>query len=399
MDNAMRLTDGLIILAGAILLYSCTQTSPLHDNDGVTAGPDTAWSHIFGGADPDFGLALTGTADGGFVIAGQNALYTLWMAKLSSAGSVEWATTPISQWESGAHDIHELPGGGYIITGGIGGSGGPYDMLLLKTDALGNARFLRSFGEGSFDMGYAVARTPEGGYIIAGATESFGTGGRDAWLVRTDADGNQIWNLPLGQSDDDEISCLKVTSDSGFVVSGYIANSQGSGDKSFWMFKTGATGLMQWNCTYYPGPELKAWGLLQTAEGGYLLGGTYGFQIGVPGGSAHLKLIKTDAMGNEEWVQVYAASSQLVGGALAACQDGGYLITGQVQNLGNGNDLILMKVDSQGILLWQTVLGGSGEDRGTGVVDSPGGISVSGFTTPIGGTANFWVMGMEETND
>jgi hypothetical protein len=397
MSKIMRLTDGLIIFAGVVFLSSCTRTSPLNNNGEIVAGPDTSWSHIFSGADTDFGLALSSTADGGYVIAGQNTQFTVWITKLSSSGIVEWSGTPIPLWECGAHDIHELPGGGYIITGGIGGSGGPYDMMLLKTDALGNPRFLRSYGEGSFDMGYAVARTPEGGFIIAGATESFGSGGRDAWLVKTDAEGNQIWNLPLGQSNDDEVTCLRVTSDSGLVVAGYTADSQVPGEKSYWMFKAGVTGLMQWIHTYYPGPELEVWGLLQTTEGGYLLGGTYGFQIGVPGGTAHLKLIKTDAMGNEEWIKVYAAGSQLVGGALAACQDGGFLISGQVLNLQSGNDLILMKIDSQGNLLWQTVLGSEGEDCGTGVAESTSGCAVSGFTTPIGGTASFWVMGMEET--
>jgi hypothetical protein len=232
--------------------------------------------------------------------------------------------------------------------------------------------------------------------MIAGATESFGTGGRDAWLVKTDSAGNQLWNLPLGSSQDDELTCLKITADNGLVAAGYVSDSQVAGERSYWMFKISSAGLIQWIHTYYPGPELDAFGLLQTSEGGYLLGGTYGFQIGVPGGSAHLKLIKTDAMGNEEWVRVYAAGSQLVGGALAACPEGGYLIAGQVLNLQSGNDLFLMKVDNQGNLLWESAWGSEGEDCGTGVVASPSGCAVSGFTAPSGESPYFWVMGMEE---
>lgn len=394
----MRISVCLAVLACTLLLASCTQNSNIINSNILPPAPDTSWSRTFSGADLDFGCALAHTSDGGFVIAGRNSYYRLWMTKLSESGAIEWQAGPLFDWEAGANDIHQTSDGGYVITGGIGGAGGLDDVLLTKVDAAGTARWMHNYGLTSLDVGYDVE--PLGsGYLVAGSTESYGAGGRDGWLVRTDDNGDVIWNFPWGDAGDDEITRLLVLSDSGFVAGGELASVQfGQVSQALWLFKADSTGLFQWTRTYSPSPEVHCFGLQPATEGGFLLGGTCGYQIGVPGGNAYIRLIRTDAQGNEMWNKTFSMGSEItVGKDLAACEDGGYLIAGYGLNGNNGNDLFLMKVNAQGDLLWETIMGGNGDDRGTGIEAIPGGgAAASGFLSSTELDPCFWVMRLED---
>jgi hypothetical protein len=170
-----------------------------------------------------------------------------------------------------------------------------------------------------------LVETSDGGYALAGRTESFGQGEEDFWLVKTDADGNMQWNRTYGGPDSERFFSMVVTSDGGYAL---------AGDGLF--VKTDAYGNMEWNQTITGGG---ARAMVQTSDGGYAVAG-------------RLWLMKTDAYGNIEWRQTYEETGRgdNLSRGLVVTSDGGYA------KIGAG---MLMKTDSYGNMEWNQTYEGT----------------------------------------
>ena len=123
-------------------------------------------------------------------------------------------------------------------------------------------------------------QTSEGGYALAGFTSSFGAGGKDFWLFKIDSAGNQLWNKTYGGLGDEVAYSVIQTSEGGYALAGFT-NSFGAGGKDFWLVKTDATGIMLWNKTYGGLGDEVAYSVIQTSQGGYILSGS-GLTVNVP---------------------------------------------------------------------------------------------------------------------
>jgi hypothetical protein len=188
-----------------------------------------------------------------------------------------------------------LAGGKYIFVDDGGDdyfafSVSDYDALLIKTDANGNVQWAKTYGGANWDYATSVQQTSDGGYIVAGLTESFGSGG-DIFLIKTDANGNVQWAKTYFGGWPESV---RQTSDGGYILSGYIYIGPWPNYDIF-LIKTYANGNVQWakiyGGTYYD----VASSVQQTSDGGYIVVGTTE-SFGV--GSADILLIKTDANGN-----------------------------------------------------------------------------------------------------
>ncbi|MFC2170953.1 T9SS type A sorting domain-containing protein, partial [Calditrichota bacterium] len=122
--------------------------------------------------------------------------------------------------------------GGYIVAG----SAGRTDVWLMKTDSTGDEEWSQTFGGENWDPGYSVQQTNDGGYIVSGSTASYGEGGADVWLIKTDSTGEEEWNQTFGGTEEDYGYSVQQTNDGGYIVAGNT-DSFGAGDADVWLIR------------------------------------------------------------------------------------------------------------------------------------------------------------------
>ena len=282
--------------------------------------------------------------------------------------------------------VQQTLDGGYIIMGStysFGAGGG--DLWLIKTDEQGNKIWDKSFGGAKVDTCYSVQQTHDGGYIITGITDSFGAGDWDLWLIKTDAEGNRLWDRTFGGAERNSGWSVQQTLDGGYIITGYT-----SGD--LWLIKTDEQGNKLWD-RMFGGEEYDAGrSVQQTLDGGYIImGDTESFG----GGGVDLWLIKTDEQGNKLWNRAFGGAESDRGRSVQQTLDGGYIIMGNTESFGAGSsDLWLIKTDDQGNRLWDRTFGGTDGDSGNSVQQtSDGGYIIVGGTESFGaGDRDLWLI-------
>ena len=312
------------------------------------------WGNTFGVSENNYGHSVQQTIDGGYIILGRTKVdgnYDFWLIKTDSQGHEEWNKIFDGSEDYGSrtdygHSVQQTADGGYILTGqSLSGVFGNYDAWLIKTDSQGNEEWNKVFGGVTFDYSFSVQQTTDGGYIIAGATQSFGNGEADVWLIKIDLQGNEEWNKTFGGSDDDLGRSVQQTTDGGYIVVG-STRSFGNGSYDVWLIKIDSQGNEEWNKTFGGSDSDRGKSVQQTTDGGYIVAG-YTQSFG--NGSSDAWLIKTDSQGNEEYNKTFGGSDDDVAKSVQQTTDTGYIIAGDTYSFGNGeNDVWLIKTDSQG---------------------------------------------------
>jgi len=184
------------------------------------------WDKTFGGSNADYLRTLIQTADGGYLLAGETSSY------------------------------------------GIGKT----DIWIIKLDSMGNKLWDKTFGGIDDDWIYSLLQNADGGYVLAGMTFSFGSGGGDYWIIKLDNDGNKLWDRTFGGICDDSAYLLIQTDDGGYAVAGYTF-SYSAGRADFWLIKLNSQGNKLWDRIYGGSGEDSIRSLVQTDDGGYVLAG------------------------------------------------------------------------------------------------------------------------------
>jgi len=205
-----------------------------------------SFAKTFGGSDYDAAYSIQQTSDGGYIVAGVTASFgtgdeDVFLLKTDASGNLQWAETFGGVYFDVAYSVQQTSDGGYIVAGYTYSFGaGSYDVFLLKTDASGNLQWAKTFGGSGGDYAWSVQQTSDGGYIVAGFTGSFGAGG-DVFLLKTDASGNLQWAKTFGGSDYDRTYSVQQTIDGGYIVAGRTS-SFGAGGYDAFLLKTDANG-------------------------------------------------------------------------------------------------------------------------------------------------------------
>ena len=359
------------------------------------------WAVTFGGANIDVGYFVQQTSDGGYIITGYTRSYgasghNVWLIKTDYSGNEIWNKTFGGSADDEGQSVQQTSDGGYIIAGWTKSYGaGGEDLWLIKTDSSGNEQWNRYFGGTSNDRGASVIQTTDGGYLVAGSTFSFGAGSADAWLIKTDSSGNQQWSKTLGGLSSDGAYCLQLTTDGGYILTGWTMSYGPGSLLNAWLVKTDNLGNEQWNKAFGGTGSDKAYCVQQTTDDGYILTGetdSYG------AGLIDAWLIKTDSSGNEQWSKTFGGTGRDYGYSVQQTLLGNYIIVGYTLSYGAGNeDVWLIKTDSSGNKIWDETYGGASSDEGFSVQQTTdGGYIVTGHTLSYGaGLHDVWLIKIE----
>ena len=191
-----------------------------------------------------------------------------------AAGAMQWNVTFGGTDVDYVESVQQIIDGGYIVAGFTDSFGaGGYDMWLVKTNSSGGQQWNVTFGGTGADYALSVQQTTDAGYIVAGYTNSSGAGGYDIWLVKTNSSGGQQWNVTFGGSRDDGALSVQQTTDEGYIIAGET-NSSGAGGYDIWLVKTNSSGGQQWNVTFGGTGADYALSVQQTTDQGYITAGS-----------------------------------------------------------------------------------------------------------------------------
>jgi hypothetical protein len=345
----------------------------------------TYFAKTYGGEIYDRFYSVQQTSDGGYIVAGvthsfSSGGYDIFLIKTDASGNVQWAKTYGEISDEKAFSVQQTSDGGYIVAGVTDYFSAVWDdIFLIKTDANGNIIWAKTYGGTSYDSAFSVQQTSDGGYIVAGWTSSFGAGGRDIFLIKTDASGNVQWAKTYGGTYWDEAYSVQQTSDGGYIVAGYTY-----GD--ILLIKTDANGNVIWAKTYGGTNVDGASSVQQTSDGGYIVAGhTSSFGAGY----YDIFLIKTDANGNVIWAKTYGGTYSDYASSVQQTSDGGYIVAGTTRSFSAyWYNIFLIKTDANGNVQWAKTYGGTDGDEDYSVRQtSDGGYIVAG------GTGSFSVEG------
>ena len=272
------------------------------------------------------------TIDGGYALVGYGVESNL--IKVDSEGNVQWSKKYSVFSDCPPRDMVQTQDGGYAIAGYANPDHGS-ESRLVKIDANGNLQWNKTYGAAlEYNSVYSLVEAKDGGFAMAGITGYHSHGDLDAWLVKTDSMGNLEWEKSIGRAERDYGSSLVATMDGGYLLAGHTA-SFGAGDDDGWLVKTDSQGNVLWNMAYGSTGGDSFSSVVQTADGGYVAAGTFNDLDKSP--SAATMVVKIDALGNVKWVIKHQNSySKLL--SIVGTQDGGYAFTGE-KALGRYSDV------------------------------------------------------------
>lgn len=393
----------ILFLGFLSLSISCSKENSIVIPTNSTG--EVASIKTYGGSKNDAVHAVVNTNDGGYAVAGYSQSidhditdkssenFDFWLLKFSSEDMLEWSKTFGGTKDDRANDIMATSDGGFAILGYANSAdgdastnAGAQDFWLIKLDASGNLIWQKSFGYAGNDYGNTLIETNDNGYLITGVLDVSASGGEgnsrivqrhaggDIWALKLDAMGNTEWTRYYGGSFTDTAYGIAKTVDNGYVIVGSsdsddvdIANNKGTYD--FWVLKIASTGEVLWEKSF-GGTEIdEARAIIPSNDGSFIIVGdtrSSDTDVSSNNGAADLWMLKISSEGTLIWEKSFGGTSFDVARSITKTQDNGFLIAGSSRssdgdvttNQGQ-NDAWILKVDANGALEWQRTLGGS----------------------------------------
>lgn len=269
------------------------------------------------------------------------------------------------------------------------------DIYLVKKDSIGNTQWNKVYGGPNDDEGYAVELTKDGGYILCGYTNSFGAGAFDACIIKINAIGDTLWTKTYGGTRNDYGNAIKQTNDGGYIIAGSTQSFlTGIDSGNVYLIKTDSLGNVKWtksfgsNLTTGSYNTTDAYSISETSDKGFIICG-YTNAFGEPVGDAFLA--KTDSVGNIVFTKTYGGKGVDWANSVIITNDGGYMITGAIStdSTSANQDVYLIKTNALGDTLFTASFGGNGEDLGQDIMQTLyGDYLITGYTGSFGAGGN-----------
>ncbi|MCL5097242.1 MAG: T9SS C-terminal target domain-containing protein [Candidatus Omnitrophica bacterium] len=265
---------------------------------------------------------------------------------------------------------------------------------LSQSDSPPPVLWQATFGGGFRDELRCLRQTSDRGFVLAGLSGSGKSGNKtsphfgsfevtDFWVVRLDANGTALWDKSFGGNNWDDLYALQLTADEGYVLGGSSFSVE-DGNKSspnfgladFWVVRLDADGNPLWDKSYGGNGMDVLTGLTITPDGGYVLGGysasyTNGNKTSPIWGTNDFWVVRLDSNGDLVWDKSFGGDDDDTLTCLEATSDGGYILGGYSYSNANGNktspnrgmdDYWVVRLDAGGNKLWENTFGGSQQD-------------------------------------
>ncbi len=341
-------------------------------------------------------------------------------------------------WGSGFNAVVPTPDGGVLVGGAAADTGGSKtspahgggDFWIVRMDAEGNSIWDRSFGGDQEDILYAMAPTPDGGWILGGTTKSGangtksspGFGATDYWVIRVDAEGRQVWEATFGGVGDDDLTALAVTPDGGFLAAGESYSPAGGnktsdtfGSADYWVVRLDADGHKLWDRSYGGNSIDIGRSIAVRPNGDFIFGGTSpsvsgsGNKSAARFGNLDFWLVRANAAGDRIWDRSFGGTNWDVAWGMTPTPNGVALAGGSHGTGGNKSsptfgdtDYWVVQTDEEGSMQWNRAFGGRAwEEAHVAVATRDGGLLVAGVasvspggnrTAPVIGGQDIWLV-------
>lgn len=327
------------------------------------------WTKTFGGSSDDAGFSVAQTKDSGYIVTGYTSSFgagnkDVYLVKTNEDGNCLFLKTFGGTDDEVGYSVSQTTDYGYIITGYAKSFGaGDADIYLVKTDSLGNPLWMQIYGGDKEDIGYSVIQSTDGGYVITGSTKSYGTGGLDVYLIKTDSIGDTLWTKTFGGIANDAGRSVIQAVDGGYVISGWITY-YGGDYQEIYLIKTDSAGDTVWTRNFGGLNNDVAYSVKQTTDGGYTIAGwttSYGPD------RENIYIIKTDSNGDSLWANNFGGNKNDYGQSTVETSDSGFVVAGYTNSYTTKYDVCLIKFDKFGNTLWSKSFGANYDDYGYSV--------------------------------
>jgi hypothetical protein len=326
----------------------------------------SSWQIAFGGTSKDIAYGVVAAEEGSVIVVGQCRSYgkgrdDILAMKVDRKGKTLWKKTFGRKRKDIAYAITRTADGNFVAVGesrSFSKLGDP-DVYVVKFDTNGNLIWENTFGGEMRDFAKSVVATGDGGVLIAGSSESFGDDYLDAYILKVNKNGKEEWAKVLGGERDDIANSIALTADGGFVIAG-VTQSYGYQSKDYYIVRFDKHAKQRWTKVYGEESEDIAKGVVATKDGGCVVTGatkSYGSKRN------DVMVIKVAANGKLIWQRLFGYKEKEWMNAIAKTDDGGFMMAGVTDSFGHGEfDFYVMQLDQEGHSLWSPVYGGEDDD-------------------------------------
>lgn len=333
------------------------------------AGPTSAWTARYGTPGSERAFAVAAATGGGFIVAGEIGTdkrgTDAWVLRLDDEGDITWQKAYGGGQHDAAHVVRQTQEGGFVVVGSRGPSNiDPSDVWVLKLDEKGDVTWQKTYGDKHGDQGLCGRQTEDGGYIVGGwASPLASSSGTDAWVLKLDEKGEITWQKTYGGDKGDAVNDIQQTEDGGYVAAGSSSSFGSGGLMGAWVLKLDGDGNIDWQKLYRDGKGAHGYApsaVYEAEGGGYVVAG----QRSTPGASGHGEawVLRLGGDGDVTWQGTYGGPYNDSASAIRPAEGGGgHIIAGYTDSFVTGarHAWLLKLEDKSGGIVWQRVYGES----------------------------------------